>query len=145
MNGKPRVSLGQKDDGDMKFKWKAVPVEQAYEWSAMNSSELPKNAIWAGTAEDGDHNVFIGRGQVNGRLHLGQTCNGRRYIGYHCYYDIRNNHCHHCCNRENCVGKDDNDKDSIREVETESFSVRLALKKEQSGLNFLPPTVKELK
>jgi len=123
MYGKQMATLGHKDDGDMQFKWKAVPVEQAYEWSAMNSSELPKSAICAGKSEDGEHDVFIGRGQVNGKLHLGKTYNGKRYIGYKCRLTHDYKHCNHCCNRENCQVSENRNEDNIREVETESFSV----------------------
>merc|ERR1719370_1938815 len=81
------------------FRWKAIPIEQGYSWCAMDSSELPENAVSVGD------DVYVGRGQVNGGLHVGVVCDGRRLIAK--MPDERN--------RSN--------EDVIKEVETEAFSV----------------------
>eukprot|EP00091_Calanus_sinicus_P018436 TRINITY_DN4208_c0_g1_i4.p1 TRINITY_DN4208_c0_g1~~TRINITY_DN4208_c0_g1_i4.p1 ORF type:complete len:693 (+),score=168.25 TRINITY_DN4208_c0_g1_i4:129-2207(+) len=123
MYGKPTTMLGKKDDADMQFKWRAVSVEQAYKWSEMKSMELPENALCVGNAEGDGADVFIGRGQVNGKLHQGKACSGKRYIGYHCRTNFDYRHCNHCCNRVKCQNSDYKNEDNFKEVETEYFSV----------------------
>ena len=45
---KEQVVLSREDDPDLRFKWKAIPVEQGYKWSTMNDNKLPENALCGG-------------------------------------------------------------------------------------------------
>lgn len=127
MYGKKMATLGKAgEDEGLSYEWKVVPVEQGFRWVAADSASLPDNAVSAGLAEDGS-DVYVGRGQVNGRLHFGTVNNGKRTIGYHCRSRFgKYQHCNHCCNREKCQDSDYNNEDNIKEVETEEFSVLCA-------------------
>ena len=104
MYGQQMATLGSAREEGIQFKWKAVPIEQGYSWCAMDSSELPKNAVCAG------NDVYVGRGQVNGRLYVGTACDGKRQIAK--MPDIKNPY--------------DSNEEMVKEVESEAFSVLCA-------------------
>jgi len=101
MYGQQMATLGSAREEGIQFKWRAVPIEQGYSWCAMDSAELPKNAVSAG------NDFYVGRGQVNGKLHVGIACHGTRLIAK--MPDGKN------CNNS--------DEDVVKEVESEAFSV----------------------
>jgi len=132
MYGMKMATLGKAKDEDIQYMWEVVPVEQSYRWCAMDSTELPGSAICAGKAEDGGSDIYVGRGQVNGILHLGTVTDGNRMIGFSCKSSRGEmQHCSHCCNREKCQNSDNSNEDNIKEVETEAFSVLCAKEEAQ--------------
>jgi len=101
MYGQQMATLGGAKEEGIQFTWRAVPIEQGYSWCAMDSTELPKNAVSAG------NDFYVGRGQVNGKLHVGTACHGKRLIAK-------------MPDRKNC---NNSNEDVVKAVESEAFSV----------------------
>eukprot|EP00092_Neocalanus_flemingeri_P100043 GFUD01127712.1.p2 GENE.GFUD01127712.1~~GFUD01127712.1.p2 ORF type:complete len:231 (+),score=72.29 GFUD01127712.1:83-775(+) len=56
--------------------------EPIYEWKAMDDENVPKNALAVGKDQSETFNVFVGRGEVDGKFHLGKVHNGECYVVY---------------------------------------------------------------
>eukprot|EP00092_Neocalanus_flemingeri_P033215 GFUD01036121.1.p1 GENE.GFUD01036121.1~~GFUD01036121.1.p1 ORF type:complete len:233 (+),score=70.61 GFUD01036121.1:43-741(+) len=70
-----KIGTSGNDDGDDEGNGK-------WQWKAMDDENVPTNALAVGKDQSETFNVFVGRGEVDGKFHLGKVHNGECYVVY---------------------------------------------------------------